>query len=74
MPMDFIDGIVANYMPETGSNQIIGTCARKNDGSQLKIGKDVCPWEEVPSLSQFDEASMWKIASKRKLKKYHKLK
>ena len=51
MPMDFIDGFVAIYMPETGSNQITGTCARKNDGSELKIGKDVCPWEEVLGLS-----------------------
>ena len=51
MPMDFIDGFVAMYMPETGVNQITGTCARKIDGSKLKIGKDICPWEEIPSLS-----------------------
>ena len=75
MPMTFLDGYVALFMPMIGFNMVQSICALKDD-AEPKIS-DSCPWTGIDELANFDDfatTKSWTVAAKRPLSEFYELK
>ena len=75
MPMAFLDGYVALFMPMIGFNMVQSICALKDD-PEPKIS-DSCPWtgvDELANLDDFATIKSWTVAAKRPLSEFYELK
>ena len=75
MPMTFLDGYVALYMPMIGFSMVQSICALKDD-AEPKIS-DACPWtgvDELANLDDFATTKSWTVAAKRPLSEFYELK